>query len=83
MSWRLTQPASGNSESRRAIYLPGLLVGGPNSHAEDKVAPGGRGPLSYIDVAPAYSVNEPAIDYNAPLVFTVGYLLAALPHENR
>ncbi|MBE3577326.1 MAG: glycoside hydrolase family 9 protein [Limnochordales bacterium] len=57
--------------------VPGLLVGGPNSSAEDKVAPAGLGPKSYVDVASAYSVNEPAIDYNAPLVFVVGYLLAA------
>lgn len=56
--------------------VPGLLVGGPNSRAEDGVAPAGMGPLSYVDETAAYSVNEPAIDYNAPLVVLLGYLLA-------
>lgn len=59
--------------------VPGLLVGGPNSRAEDRVAPAGLGPLSYIDETAAYSVNEPAIDYNAPLVVLVGFLLAGSP----
>lgn len=54
--------------------IPGMLVGGPNSRAEDGIAPAKRGPRSYIDDQEAYSVNEPAIDYNAPLVFVAGWL---------
>ncbi len=54
--------------------IPGLLVGGPNSRAEDGHAPANLGPRSYVDDREAYSVNEPAIDYNAPLVFVVGWL---------
>lgn len=54
--------------------VPGLLVGGPNARAEDGIAPANRGPRSYVDDQGAYSVNEPAIDYNAPLVFVAGWL---------
>ena len=49
--------------------VPGVLVGGPNDRAEDGVAPASEGPKSYVDDTRAYSVNENAIDYNAPLVF--------------
>lgn len=54
--------------------IPGMLVGGPNQKAEDGIAPANLGPRSYVDEQPAYSVNEPAIDYNAPLVFVSGWL---------
>ncbi|HEX5414159.1 MAG TPA: glycoside hydrolase family 9 protein [Chloroflexota bacterium] len=54
--------------------IPGMLVGGPNNAGEDGICPAGRGPRSYIDSQQAYSCNEPAIDYNAPLVFVAGYL---------
>lgn len=59
--------------------IPGLLVGGPNSKAEDKIAPAGLGPRSYVDQREAYSVNEPAIDYNAPLVFVTAWLVYGEP----
>jgi endoglucanase len=48
--------------------VPGLLAGGPNADGQDGIAPKGRGPLSYVDDHRAYSANENAIDYNAPLV---------------
>ena len=54
--------------------IPGMLVGGPNSGAEDGIAPPNLGPRSYVDEQGAYSCNEPAIDYTAPLVFLSGYL---------
>jgi endoglucanase len=55
---------------------PGLLCGGPNAKPSDKVAEGlpKLFPMRmWIDDAMAFSVNEVAINWNAPLVF----LLAA------
>jgi endoglucanase len=56
--------------------VPGWLVGGPNPGRQDGVKgyPSERADLSYIDNDQAYSVNEVAINWNAPLV----YLLAAI-----
>ena len=51
---------------------PGLLSGGPNAHPADPVAkalPPGPPMRMYIDDQGAYSVNEVAINWNAPLVF--------------
>jgi endoglucanase len=51
---------------------PGLLCGGPNAKPSDKVAEGlpKLAPMRmWIDDAMAYSVNEVAINWNAPLVF--------------
>ncbi|MGH9529452.1 MAG: glycoside hydrolase family 9 protein [Terriglobales bacterium] len=56
---------------------PGLLSGGPNAHPGDRVARSlpKRAPMQmYQDNQGAYSLNEVAINWNAPLVF----LLAAL-----
>ncbi|GGH08099.1 glycoside hydrolase family 9 protein [Silvibacterium dinghuense] len=56
---------------------PGLLSGGPNAHPADPAANalGQRPPMRmWIDDQGAYSVNEVAINWNAPLVF----LLAAV-----
>jgi endoglucanase len=60
-----------------AAPWPGLLSGGPNAHPADRV--GWRLPKRppmqmYKDDQAAYSMNEIAINWNAPLVF----LLAAL-----
>lgn len=63
-----------------AAPWPGLLSGGPNAHPSD---PAGRfmpprPPMQmYKDEQAAYSMNEVAINWNAPLVF----LLAALNLE--
>lgn len=50
------------------IYIPGLLVGGPNSGAQDGIAPKNLGVLSYMDNAKSYATNEYAIDYNASFI---------------
>ncbi len=59
-----------------AAPWPGLLSGGPNARPADKVAillPRKPPMRMYIDNDQAYSMNEVAINWNAPLVF----LLAA------
>ena len=53
---------------------PGLLSGGPNQHPADPVAktvPPQPPMRMWIDAWPAYSMNEVAINWNAPLVFTL------------
>jgi len=60
-----------------AAPWPGLVSGGPNAHPGDWVAarlPKGPPMRMYKDDQGAYSLNEIAINWNAPLVF----LLAAL-----
>jgi endoglucanase len=55
---------------------PGLLSGGPNAHPADTIArtvPKQPPMRMWIDDQRAYSMNEIAINWNAPLVF----LLAA------
>jgi endoglucanase len=52
----------------RKISIPGLLVGGANSGAQDGIAPKNRGLLSYVDDEKSYATNEYAIDYNAELI---------------
>ena len=52
----------------RAVSIPGLVVGGPNSDAQDGIAPKGQGILSYLDSAESYATNEYAIDYNASMI---------------
>jgi len=61
--------------------IPGFLVGGPNGGREDenREAPGVYYPnkepaLAYVDLQGAYASNEVAINWNAPLVFVLGYL---------
>jgi endoglucanase len=61
------------------ILVPGLLVGGPNRNGEDsvlkKIVDQGVAPAkSYIDDLSSYASNEYAIDYNAPLFFTLALL---------
>ena len=58
------------------IVIPGLMVGGPNTHAQDGIAPKGLGLLSYLDDARSYATNENAIDYNAPAIALIGMLMA-------
>jgi endoglucanase len=60
-----------------AAPWPGLLSGGPNAHPSDPLAhmiPQGPPMKMYRDAQAAYSMNEIAINWNAPLVF----LLAAV-----
>ena len=58
------------------LPVPGWLVGGPNPGRQDGVKgySSDRADLSYLDDDQAYSVNEVAINWNAPLV----YLLTAI-----
>jgi len=59
-----------------AVPWPGLLSGGPNAHGGDAIAdalPKSPPMRMWLDDQRAYSMNEIAINWNAPLVF----LLAA------
>ena len=47
--------------------VPGVLVGGPNSDAQDNITPAAQGQRSYVDQLMAYASNENSIEYNAPL----------------
>jgi endoglucanase len=42
----------------KKIYIPGLLVGGPNNLAQDKIAPAKLGIRSYIDDMPPMSMRS-------------------------
>jgi len=58
---------------------PGLLAGGPNSGLEDPIAKaaGLRGcapQKCYVDHIEAWSLNEVAINWNAPLVWVAAFL---------
>jgi len=57
--------------------IPGMLVGGPNNNADSAVEPARSGPWSYADRTESFSANEPAIDYNAALIFMTGYMLGS------
>ena len=58
--------------------VPGLLVGGPNkySNLNGKIISNYPG-LCYEDNEKNYFVNEPAINYTAPLVYVAGYFSQA------
>lgn len=60
---------------------PGLLAGGPNPGRQDnemkRLLPPGLSPAkNYIDVTGAYACNEVAINWNAPLVFTLASMVS-------
>jgi endoglucanase len=61
--------------------LPGFLVGGPNSRGNDNtmreyIQTYSPPPAKcYLDDTSAYSVNEVAINWNAPLVFLAAYFI--------
>ncbi|MGQ4647119.1 glycoside hydrolase family 9 protein [Lyngbya aestuarii] len=59
----------------KRVVIPGLLVGGPNTDAQDDIAPKSLGPLSYVDDERSYATNEYAIDYNASLIGLMGMLI--------
>ena len=56
--------------------IPGLMVGGPNSDAQDGIAPPGLGIRSYLDSVESYATNEYAIDYNASVIGLMALLEA-------
>jgi len=64
------------------IRIPGQLVGGPNDDGDDPVteayieAEDPPPAKAYLDDEEAYSVNEPAIDYAAPLVFALANVVS-------
>ena len=59
------------------IYIPGLVVGGPNSDAQDNKVAKNLGQLSYIDSEESYATNEYAIDYNASVISLIVNLITA------
>ncbi len=65
---------------------PGLLSGGPNPGRQDAVAqklPAGPPMRMWVDDQGAYSVNEIAINWNAPLVFVLAAALPDTPGKGR
>ena len=56
--------------------MPGMLVGGPNTNAEDPYAKAvlsfSRGGMCYVDNDSCYSTNEITIYWNSPLIFLLG-----------
>ncbi|MGL5939953.1 MAG: glycoside hydrolase family 9 protein [Waterburya sp.] len=63
----------------KKIHIPGLVVGGPNGHAQDGIAVLHRGQLSYIDDERSYTTNENAIDYNASVISLIVNLIMQIP----
>ncbi|MGB3725667.1 MAG: glycoside hydrolase family 9 protein [Glaciecola sp.] len=60
--------------------VPGFLVGGPHSGQQDKCDYKSTLPaLSYVDSWCSYATNEVTINWNAPLVYTLGTLLQQRP----
>jgi endoglucanase len=56
----------------KKIDIPGLLVGGLNQSAQDKIAPKNAGVLSYIDDARSDATDEYAINSNAASIALIG-----------
>ncbi len=56
--------------------MPGMLVGGPNSNADDPYAKAvlsfSRGGMCYVDNDSCYSTNEITIYWNSPLIYLLG-----------
>jgi endoglucanase len=80
--------------------VPGLMAGGPDRYRDDAVlqalfTSSTPPALCYVDTMPSYASNEICINWNAPLVFVVGYFngsgatpvreyrAATIPRENR
>ena len=61
----------------KKIYIPGLVVGGPNSDAQDNKVAKNQGQLSYVDDEGSYATNEYAIDYNASFISLIINLIVA------
>jgi endoglucanase len=58
--------------------VPGLIVGGPNRFRQD-ASSGAKysselPAKSYADMTPSFASNEVAINWNAPLVFVLGFM---------
>ena len=61
----------------KTIRIPGLVVGGPNSDAQDGMVFKNKGQLSYIDDERSYATNQNAIDYNASVISLIINLMVA------
>ena len=61
----------------KQIKIPGLVVGGANSTAQDSRVYRNRGQLSYADDELAYASNGNATDYNASVISLIINLIAA------
>lgn len=61
-----------------AAPVPGFLVGGPNPGQQDNCPNyiGSQPALSYVDDWCSYASNEVTINWNAPLVYLLGGILA-------
>jgi endoglucanase len=62
--------------------VPGLLTGGPDQYRSDPVlqaifTSSTPPALCYVDTLPSYASNEIAINWNAPLVFVLGYFVGS------
>ena len=72
--WGTTAPAHPHHRPSQASgsAMPGMLVGGPDSHLEDPYAQNvlaGMAPaLCYADNEQSYSTNEVAVYWNSPLI---------------
>ena len=72
--WGTTAPVHPHHRPSQAAdsAMPGMLVGGPNSHLEDPYAQNvlsGLAPaLCYADNEQSYSTNEVAVYWNSPLI---------------
>ncbi len=63
--------------------VPGFIVGGPNTYQQDTVhgvvypvASHSQPMRSYVDVEASYASNEVCLNWNAPLVYILGFLQA-------
>ncbi|NLL13436.1 MAG: cellulase [Fibrobacter sp.] len=54
--------------------VPGFVVGGPNNGHEDDSEVEYPAGIHYLDEQKSFASNEVAINWNAPLVFVLGYL---------
>lgn len=66
--------------------FPGFVVGGPNAGREDEnrnepgvYYPSKEPAKSYIDIEASYASNEVALNWNAALVFVLGFLDNSIP----
>lgn len=67
------------ASDRVDALIPGFVVGGPNQNQEDALTyPSDLPEASYIDDQGSYASNETAINWNAPFVFVLGFLLSQL-----
>lgn len=66
----------------RKLAIPGLVVGGPNSDAQDGLVAKNLGQLSYIDDERSYATNQYAIDNNASVISLMVNLTTNLTAQN-